>query len=268
MSEVKASRKGTGKVLMEALTSEQAAALLDVVLGTVDVKTRDEILGKLDQDTTGTIRRILSGESGPPGSARSDSKVKSDWGDLWAEWYEIASEAGDEEGRYMEQDHHWEPPCFGGDELASDLDTVAQKMRPIMAKVSDERDVFAQGAIEVDKQVGELPDWIGAAEMGYCFGPLATRCLLEWEYRHAQEASEDVGTFFSHIAGVCDRLEAIVLDSKEIEQFCLRLPKRERQAIYGHLKAAEDAGGSGGTDSRRMWSELFHALSEEFDQAS
>ena len=107
MSKRKAFKKG--KAIMEALTPDQAAGLLDTVLSEVDAKTRDQMLAKLDQDTARTTRRILSGGSIPRGAARSDGKVKSDWDDLWAKWYDIASEAGDEEGRYVEQDHDWEP---------------------------------------------------------------------------------------------------------------------------------------------------------------
>ena len=261
MSKRKVFRKG--KAIMEALTPKQAATLLDSIFDAVDAKTRDQMLAKLDQDTARTTRLILSGESVSQGAARSDGKVKSDWDDLWAQWYDIASEAGDEEGRYVEQDHDWEPPNFCGDEVASELDKVGEKMRSLLPKVSDARDVFVQGLVEVDKQVGELPDWMGAADVGYSFGPVATRCLLEWEYRHAQEAGEDMGTFFSRIAGVCDRLEAMPLDGEEIERFCLHLPKREREALFGHLKA-EGVQPTG----QSVWSELSHTLSEEFDHAT
>ena len=126
----KRAKPAPGQSLVGALTKDQMAALFDAVVDTVDVKTRDDILRKLDKDIAGTAAHILSGQADTSEPFCSDKKRQSDWERLWEQWSEIAFEVGSEEGRYIQQDHHWEAPYFCGDDVADDLDEVARRMQP------------------------------------------------------------------------------------------------------------------------------------------
>ncbi|MBW1743410.1 MAG: hypothetical protein JRJ47_08260 [Deltaproteobacteria bacterium] len=59
----KRAKPAPGQSLVGALTKDQMAALFDAVVDTVDVKTRDDILRKLDKDIAGTAAHILSGQA-------------------------------------------------------------------------------------------------------------------------------------------------------------------------------------------------------------
>jgi hypothetical protein len=265
----KRAKPAPGQSLVGALTKDQMAALFDAVVDTVDVKTRDDILRKLDKDIAGTAAHILSGQADTSEPFCSDKKRQSDWDDLWGQWGQIASEVGDEEGRYVQQDHHWEAPYFCYDEFASDLDQVVRKMRPLMAAIVDDRDVFIKGLEEVDKEAADLPDWMDAGEMGEVFGPVTTQCWLKWEYQHTQLAGEEIGTLFVRILEASDDFQVFSPDWDEVLTFFLGLAKKERQSLYEYLQAARNTSLKQHFENKRsVGFNLYHALAEEFDRES
>jgi hypothetical protein len=258
-----------GQSLVEALTKDQMAALFDAVVDVIDIETQDEILRKLDEDIADTTARILSGRDNTSEAVCSEKKRQHNWDDLWGQWFDIASEVGDDEGRYVQQDHHWESPYFCYDEVASDLDQVVCKMQSLMAVVADDREVFVQGLAEIDKEASNLPDWMGVGEMGEVFGPMTTQYWLKWEYQHARLAGEEIGMLFVRILETSNDFQIFGPDWNEVLAFFLGLTKKERQSLYEYLQTAKKTSLKQSIEDKRSVAfDLDHALAEEFNRMS
>jgi hypothetical protein len=123
-----------GDKLIKALTKDQVAQLLSAIFNMLDEQKLNEISSAVDQDISTTLSRLLAAkkrEAKPHSPKRivSDQKLIAEWEKLWSEWDEIAEEAGNEEGKYIYQEHHWEHPYFTGDDLSEDLEQIAEKMQ-------------------------------------------------------------------------------------------------------------------------------------------
>jgi len=71
----------------------------------------------------------------PAGEIVSAEKNIEKWNDLWSQWEGVVSEIGDEEGKYVSQDEHWEPPDFDGSAVAEDLEAIAVKLLPLIEEI-------------------------------------------------------------------------------------------------------------------------------------
>ena len=107
-----------GDHLFEALTQQEIIRLLDALWSTLPPDRQDEVLNQLPPDTRQTVQHILS----PPDSSGdaevtpdkpvSIAKLEQTWAILWQDWNSVVAEAAEEDGDYMAQDEHWEPPYF------------------------------------------------------------------------------------------------------------------------------------------------------------
>lgn len=98
-----------GYRLMEALTKDQIAHMLDAIFDLWGSQKIDDVLQKLNKDVAATLSRLVFSQAASPERITSDEKYIEEWEQLWGEWHEIIYEVGDEEeGRYAEQEHHWE----------------------------------------------------------------------------------------------------------------------------------------------------------------
>ncbi|RLC25309.1 MAG: hypothetical protein DRH21_04190 [Deltaproteobacteria bacterium] len=129
--------KTIGYRLMEALTKDQIAHMLDAIFDLWGSRKIDDLLHKLNKDVAATLSRLVFSQTASPEEIISDEKYREEWEQLWDEWHEIIYEVGDEEGRYAEQEHHWEAPYFDGYSLADDLDKVAEKILPFWTKYTN-----------------------------------------------------------------------------------------------------------------------------------
>src|SRR6185437_9479065 len=183
--------------LDEILSDDELRSVLGSALRVLDAVARDRLLARLDSDTAEALRRALSGPEKSSRGARpvvvaaGKRKLRQEWDRAWKEWGEVVEQSGVEEGRYVRQDAHWEPPYLDTGSIGDDLDAVASRIRPLIPRV------IAEGiapdfsfAETVEAMNGELfaglPDWFGAVDEGCHLGPEATSCLLEWEWRIAQ----------------------------------------------------------------------------------
>jgi len=117
-----------GDHLFEALTQQEIIRLLDALWATLPPDRQAEVLDQLPPDTRQTVQRILS----PPDSAGdaevapdkpvSTAKLEQTWSTLWQDWNSVVAEAAEEDGDYMAQDEHWEPPYFDQYAFVNDLE--------------------------------------------------------------------------------------------------------------------------------------------------
>jgi hypothetical protein len=120
-----ATPQGVGKSILTALTQAELALLLDALLASLAPSSLETALKGLPSDTRQTLQQILT--PAPPTEVKAEkptslAKLEQTWSDLWEQWNDIASEATDEEGKYIEQEEHWEPPYFDDNTLVEDLE--------------------------------------------------------------------------------------------------------------------------------------------------
>ena len=106
-----------GQLLVESLTTEQIALMLDVVASAGGLKSYLDGFKQADPDMAATVDNILK-KSRAKAHGKTKSRLASHkrtmeyWDSLWRHWDETVTEVGNEEGKYAVQDHHWEEPYF------------------------------------------------------------------------------------------------------------------------------------------------------------
>lgn len=190
---------GTKEAIAEALqrnlTAEEIRRIAASAVLDLDPAARTRLIGRLGPETGGALDRLLKGGGGgrSRGTAHvatpSEERIRKDWKRAWSEWDRCVSESGDKDGKYVVQEHHWEEPYFDGSALADDLEPIAKRMWKVLPRVFDgDLDPgfsFAEAIAESADEIGTgLPEWIDpSAGDGTQLGPVATGCLLEWEWR-------------------------------------------------------------------------------------
>ncbi|MBI5627521.1 MAG: hypothetical protein HY953_01270, partial [Candidatus Rokubacteria bacterium] len=184
-------------------------------------------------------------------------------------------ETGDEHGRYLVQDHHWEAPYLADTTLADDLDALAAKLRPLVPKVlaqdlAPDFDVVAT-LIGLDGEVGAgLPEGYDSLLEGdpCVLGPELTSVVLEWELGLARRKKRDVFSVVERIRELEFHLDNFALDGKAISDFVLALPDGDQQDV---LRALESRRGKSPwkdllADSRGSWFRLLLQLAERWNK--
>ena len=104
--------KSIGSRIMGSMTHEQIASLLDVLLGLLDDEKRRSLLSAVTEEIADALSQILYPKKRPSNQALTDSKYQENWEGIWSRWHDCTFELGDEDGRYVFQEHHWEDPEF------------------------------------------------------------------------------------------------------------------------------------------------------------
>lgn len=199
------------------------------------------MFARLDPDTAGIVRAVLDPSSEGRGARPLEAgreKLRDDWKALWCEWDDCIAESGSEDGKYVHQDADWEPPYLDQTGVLDDLERVATRMRPLLARVWDEgfdpELNFADAVESAAHDIGAgLPEWIQPVDSGQ-FGRDTTACLLEWQWRTAQR--EGVGPF-AFTEGIC-RLEQSLeagLDDDSIVALPTMFDEGDQRAILRGL---------------------------------
>lgn len=239
-----------GEQLLTALTSSEISGFLDALLQMLPQEQLEQSFAQLSSDTQETIRQIIN----PPQSTASVSttassptslaKLAQTWTELWQEWDAIVWEASEEEGNYIEQEAHWEPPYFDNYAFAEDLDKVAEKMQPLVQVAFDhdfspERG-FAPALLEAEAEVaGGLPEWMEIMD-GICLEKHVTQCLLQWEWLTAQQQGQDAFQFVQHVRQLSSDFSEMGLDDNALIAFLCDLPEPDQRNILTGLSDAKD----------------------------
>ena len=243
-----ASRAGTGKrkrsspgaeralldALSESLSEDEIRRLLASALGVLDRAGIERLAERLGEDTARTVRRVLA-LRGEERQQPSKDKIREEWNVAWREWRGRVDETQGENGDYVSQDEHWEPPYLDTLSLTEDLEKIAGRMRKLLPRVFEEgldpEFSFREEIAQTVEEVGAgLPDWMDNPE-GCDFGPEVTGCLLEWERRAAERDGRDV---FSVVDGVCElelSLSKGGLERDTIGDFVFGLDQGEQKAV-------------------------------------
>ena len=158
-----------GQLLMESLTAEQIACMLDVVASSGGLKCLMDDFKKTDPDMAATVDNILKGGCSVTGGITekhlaSHKRTMEYWDSLWRQWHGVVAELGDEDGTYAVQDHHWEEPYFDGYGFASDLEPIARDMLGLINDVYnsvDDPDLFEAALADIEENIASYPEWMG-----------------------------------------------------------------------------------------------------------
>src|SRR6266851_4404464 len=123
------------ELLSHGLSDEEIQRVLAAALLALDERGRDRLFTRLGAETGATLRRLLASRAtsrtkAPP--SPGSAKIREQWDKAWSEWEACVAESGDEDGRYVVREHHWEEPDLDGSSLAQDLEHLAARMRKLI----------------------------------------------------------------------------------------------------------------------------------------
>jgi len=162
--------------LSRGLSEEEIQRVLACAILALDARGRERLVARLGEETGGTLGRLLvsrgrsrTAAEPSPGSA----KIHEEWGKAWDDWEACVAESGDEDGRYIVREHHWEEPYLDGSSLAQDLEPIAAKMRRILERVMDKGRApefsFLTAIKDLDSEIGSgLPEWMDPSSGDGC----------------------------------------------------------------------------------------------------
>lgn len=180
-----------GNQLLTALTQGEISQLLDALFRALSTDLREQVLGQLQPDTREAVQQLFAPPqtTDQPQAAQpvSLAKLQQTWSELWREWDGMVEEAVQEDGTYMAQEAHWEPPYFDGTAFIDDLERVAAKMQPLL-QIAFENEFapdagFAQELLQAEEAISSaMPEWMAALRE---LAPHAYDALSEqWRVAH------------------------------------------------------------------------------------
>jgi len=234
-----------GQLLLESLTSEQIACLLDVVASNGGLKSFMDDFKKADPDMAATVDNVLK-DVRSPADGKTESRLASHkrtleyWNSLWRHWHEIVAELGDEDGTYAVQNHHWEEPYFAGASFASDLEPIARDMLGLIDDVYnsvEDPELFTEALEDIEGNIASYPEWMGV-EYGDPLGleKYSTLCVLKWIWSGLQHEPHPGIALLEKIFKIGDLYELVYLNRNAWVEFFEKLPAAACREIYTHLQ--------------------------------
>ncbi|NET61050.1 MAG: hypothetical protein F6K47_34470 [Symploca sp. SIO2E6] len=238
-----------GDRLLAGLTQQEVAQLLDALFRVMLPELQAQAIAQLSPDTQKTVWQLLSlpqtHESTQTNNNQTVSLAKQaqTWSKLWKNWDKIVSEASKEEGKYIAQEAHWEPPYFDAITFTEDLETVAGKMLPLLPTAFEHEFTpdcnFVTALLEAEAEVAVgLPEW--DIFEGLFIERQLTHCVLQWEWLTVQAQEKNAFYFAQQILEYEQQFDDIELDSDAIFDFFAQLPEADRQCIFNGLTAEEE----------------------------
>jgi len=253
------------------MTHEQIASLLDVLFGLLDDERRRSLLSAVTEEIADALSQILDPKKRPSNHALTDSKYQENWEGIWSRWHDCTFELGNEDGRYVFQEHHWEAPEFDGYALSEDLEKVSEKLLPLLDRMYslaiETEEFFEEELKEIEDGIAGYPEWMGAEHAECILGPSTTACFLRWEWLASSSKEQPATEFLIRIRAFKDGLKIIDLDRDEFIGFFMSLPSSVQKQLYEHIKANKDS-----PDWRQRlrssyseWHRVYHSLSASYD---
>ena len=240
----------TGQQFLDALTHNEIATLLEVLIGTLSPDMVENVLDQLPPNTRHTVQTILvpPDPSDPTQEKQAPSvslaKLEQTWSALWQEWDHIVDEAAQEDGNYVVRERHWEEPYFDSTTFVRDLERVAKEMRPLLRTAFDNAFVpatsFIEALLEADADIrAAMPEWMYLDD-GYDLDEHVTACLLEWEWLQVQEDTSDGFLLVQRLRDWEEESAYAKLAQGTFLEFFHHLPDEQQQQIFSGLTTNKD----------------------------
>jgi hypothetical protein len=263
-----------GRKLLSALTQDQVASLLDTVGSQTLLDKVKQEHGKIDSDVVDTVKSVLeSGEAkktakSKAGRLTSDGRLIQDWQDLWQRWDDVIGEIGDEEGKYVQQDQHWEEPYFDGSAAAIDLEEIAPQMLKMIDDVFNlvnDSSLFTNAIDGINEAIKSYPEWMGADGGDGCsLESQTTHCVLKWLWLSSKDAASPGAEFLKRIEKVEHDSESVSLDRDATADFITGLSEPVCREIHEELRNGRFQKEQ--ENAYSQWNAIAHELERRYDK--
>ncbi|MEM9216863.1 MAG: hypothetical protein AAGD25_21250 [Cyanobacteria bacterium P01_F01_bin.150] len=245
--------------LINVLTETEMGALVDAFFAVVSLEKQEEAIAQLSDDTQKTIRAVLtistqsSKQKGKKAKSKAPiedkptpslAKQQQTWSGLWKEWDAIVFAAGEEDGKYIEQEASWEPPYFDEYQYMKDLEQVATQLKPLILIALDHTFTPYQSFIEaVEEAVTEverfIPDWMSPIE-SFSLEPELTFCVLQWEWLTIRGEGRSAFEVVQQIRDYQREWKKIYLSDHIVLDFFTQISDADKQTIFDGLTAQKN----------------------------
>ncbi len=233
--------------MSENFSNDEIREIFGRSLLALDPAGIERMAAGLETETAAAVKKALkSGASKKSKTSRPTvGKTRQEWDAAWRDWDACISETADEGGKYVFQEHHWEPPYLDKTAFAEDLEAIAARMHPLLPQVFDRNLApefsFAQAVLNTAEEIGSNSEGIEDSGEGLAFGPKVTRCLLEWEWKRALCDGKGAFEFLESICALEQSGEDLYLDHSTIGNFISSLDtaiqKEMLRGIISHCQS-------------------------------
>ena len=229
--------KELGDKIAKALTEQQMAELINTVWQVISEEQCDEVLEIVSKPVSTTINEILNSKASVK-VVPSDDKLQLQWNAFELSLYKFTSVLGDEDGRYILNDRHWEQPEFMYETFGDDVEQLFKTVAPSISEyvksgVIDESYVF-EFADEISDGLDLLPEWMGLLD---CYENITlqentTNSLLQI----LLDSSESIGELMTWLFDLEHKLEYCSFDSGTFLNFFFeKLSDTQRTMVREYL---------------------------------
>ena len=263
--------KTDGEKIVKSMTDPQLACLIDILLKMIDEKNIKSLFEYPDSNFSEILFTILNKNNRIHISIDKNSKYRKEWEKLWAKWFDIISELGNESGDYIYQDHHWETPYFSEYTFTEDLEKIAKELFliiDVIEKLEDkDRDFFVDMLRDIESGINEYPEWLGANYSCFTLGPFTTKCVLKWEWLAASSKEDIAQAFIERMDKIDCVLKLLELDLDTFISFFTSFEENIQRHIYEIIKSYNDnvAWQERLGNICSKWHILYHFFSSLFD---
>ncbi len=242
-------QENAGKEILTALSQQEVALWLEALWASLPAESREIALNRMPRDTRETLQQLLREYQDPKVKTKTKTvslaKREQIWSDLWGEWDKIVWSATEEEGKYIEQEEHWEPPYFDDSTFTEDLETLAKQMLPLLSNAYEHEFLpkaeFTTVLEEMAEEIsGSLPEWIRLVNEGFYLGSYLTTCLLKWQWLKAEEEGIDAFGLIQGIREWEERVKQVNLEQSALFNFLTQLADADLEKIYEGLTAQRE----------------------------
>jgi hypothetical protein len=262
--------------LTAGLTPGQLAGLVARLLGSMSEAEWTAFCGTLEPDVAAVLQRL--GDPPPAdeaatdaGGTTSDAKFATQFHAVLGALQGLLSELGDEDGDYIVQEHHWEPPDFDASRLGKDIERCAQDLLPLLDRAAaldlEDESLFVDLCQEITDGIGQYPEHI-YTEDGVEFGSTATECVLKWLDLHA----ETEAGFLDGLVATLRGRGSVSFEAGTIRAYLLDgWPEARRRALYRAIEDRRAASTEFRAETeapRTLWHDIRQELARAFDAAT
>jgi len=260
--------------LINGLTSEQLVKLVTQLLDNMTETERTRFGDLLDPDISSVFRRLLdhptTTTADETSEITSDARFAQQFAAKLSDIECLLFDLGDEDGEYIYQDRHWDPPDFDALKLASDIERYARDLLPLLDHASEleleDKDWFMNLCQQITDGIKSYPEYIYTKD-GVCFEHMTTECVLKWLDLHADSEA----SFVNDLVAFMDDAGYISLDDAAIRKYMLEgWDDNRRRALYHAIQEHRSSNTEFKQDTdnpRALWYQIRYALAGEFDIA-
>lgn len=264
-------------MIFEQMTNLQVKEVMDALLVNIKKDQINDVIDLLDYDTAETLTRIIYPNKcrtdekdaiSKPVKSTSDAKFEETWDDIVSDIQYIIDDVGIEDGPYVCQDRHWEPPDFMAYDVTQALEKEAKKLFPLLERSHELKladvNFFKEIYVEINDNIGLYPEYYWGLEEAVDFGSNMTACVIKWLFLHASSAESFLGDVIKFEED-CE----VDLDYSGIKETILDVYKENDDVLYKTLNSLRLKGGEW---KRRLenpasvWHKIFYSLTEKMIQ--